>query len=679
MPRQSNSHGRNAKKNFKHNNGKSFQRGGVAGRGARGGGVKKPYSAEHDKFKKFKHIQRNQVAEETLRQRKQMELQQQQQQYKNEELESSSDEEQTNPFDQLLSSFQATNKLSSKKTSAIESSDSEMDEEGSDVDDNEIDEDDELESDDDNDAYDTDFPINEQFEEQVDRRKDMSKNTVKDVDDLDVKINEEEPESDSSDEDEETVLRPEESISKKLDATQDYVAYATDEESEEEPFDDIDIDENTTGPALSDLRDIFSVHLDNELSADLLECVSTTHSSLKHELNWPKLGRLHVDIPSAILDCEKTNEKQKKRILLDADTCYALEGTVPKKLGIQADNLSEYGIKSQIHPHVAEANRANTSADANGTQLLTDLQTELFSIMNNYQDLYFPSRTHENGEEVRFTYCLHALNHILKTRTKILHHNAKISRDSANAKASAILPDSYRDQGLFRPKVLIVVPFRESALRVVKMLIALIFPDLGGKVMHYKRFLEEFGGDGLYFPKRNPKPEDYEKTFAGNSDDTFRLGICLTRKCMKLYSDFYTSDILIVSPLGLRMIVGAPGEKERDYDFLASIELLILDQADLFVAQNWDHLLHVLDHLHLQPQSARNTDFSRVRSWCLNGWTRFYRQNMLFTSHELPEFRSLFNSRCSNYRGKIRIANPITSGTIRHVAVQVAQVSPTFS
>lgn len=674
MPRQSNSHGRNAKKNFKHNNVKSFHKGSAAGRGARGGGVKKPYSAEHNKFKKFKHIQRNQVAEETLRQRKQMESHEQHQQYKNEELESSSDDEEKNPFDQLLSSFQTTN----KKKSGIESSDSEMDEEGSDDDDD--DEDDEVDSEeDDTDEYDTDFPINEQFEEQVDRRKEMLNKSVKDIDEMDVKINDEEPESDSSDEDEETVLRPEESTSKKPGATEDYVAYASDDEIEEEPYDDVDIDENTKEETLSDLRDIFSVHLDNELSTDLLECVSTTHSSLKHELNWPKLGRLHVEIPSAALECaDKPNGKQKKRILLDADTCYAMEGTVPKKLGIQADHLSEYGIKSQMHPHVAEANKANLSADLNGTQLLTDLQTELFSIMNNYQDLYYPSRSHQNGEEVRFTYCLHALNHILKTRTKILHHNAKISRDAANAKTPAILPDSYRDQGLFRPKVLIVLPFRESALRVVNMLIALIFPDLGGKVMHYKRFLEEFGGEGLYFPKRNPKPEDYEQTFAGNSDDTFRLGICLTKKCMKLYSDFYTSDILIVSPLGLRMIVGAPGEKERDYDFLASIELLILDQADLFVAQNWDHLLHVLDHLHLQPQSARNTDFSRVRSWCLNGWTRFYRQNMLFTSHELPEFRSLFNSRCCNYRGKIRIANPITSGTIRHVAVQVAQVSLNF-
>lgn len=76
----------------------------------------------------------------------------------------------------------------------------------------------------------------------------------------------------------------------------------------------------------------------------------------------------------------------------------------------------------------------------------------------------------------------------------------------------------------------------------------------------------------------------------------------------------------------------------------------------------------------LKLQSARNTDFSRVRPWCLNGWSRFYRQTLLFTSHELAEFRSLFNTRCSNYRGKVRTLNPIEMGSIKHVAVPIAQI-----
>lgn len=425
-------------------------------------------------------------------------------------------------------------------------------------------------------------------------------------------------------------------------------------------------------------NDIFSLHLGYDLSPQLLECVSTMQNSKREVLNWPTMGRIQVEIPTTE-DQEQNADKSKakrKYTLLDDETEYAREGTTPTLYDVKNIDLNELNVKVQMQPNVVAANKSNLNENCT---ILSNLQTELFSIMNNYQDVFYSQRSHVNGEEIRFIYCMHALNHILKTRAKVLKHNLKLKLMAASdSKSAAIIPDKYRDQGLFRTKVLIVAPFRESALRIVNLFIALLFPSSGTagskQVMHYKRFLDEFGGESLHFPKKNPKPEDYEQTFAGNSDDTFRIGLTFTRKCLKLYSDFYSSDILIVSPLGLRMIVGAPGDKERDYDFLASIEMLILDQAEIFLAQNWDHLLHVLDHLHLQPQSARNTDFSRVRPWCLNGWTRFYRQTLLFASHELPEFRSLFNTRCSNYRGKVRLINRIENGAIKHVAVQIPQV-----
>ncbi len=50
---------------------------------------------------------------------------------------------------------------------------------------------------------------------------------------------------------------------------------------------------------------------------------------------------------------------------------------------------------------------------------------ELFGIVNSYRDFSFNERTYENGEQIRLIYTLHALNHSLKTRTKIINNNAR--------------------------------------------------------------------------------------------------------------------------------------------------------------------------------------------------------------------------------------------------------------
>lgn len=51
----------------------------------------------------------------------------------------------------------------------------------------------------------------------------------------------------------------------------------------------------------------------------------------------------------------------------------------------------------------------------------------------------------------------------------------------------------------------------------------------------------------------------FQAMFAGNIDDCFRLGVAVRRNAVKLYSEFYSSDLIVASPLGLRTIIGADG------------------------------------------------------------------------------------------------------------------------
>ncbi|CAK1583698.1 unnamed protein product [Parnassius mnemosyne] len=415
--------------------------------------------------------------------------------------------------------------------------------------------------------------------------------------------------------------------------------------------------------------DPFTKHFQYDLSDELMVSLSNAISTVDNVTKvWPILGNLVISLPKPV---EISSKIVRPKFSILEEKTYAPEGTVPHY--INHVDFNSLFIKSQIHGNIVSANKTNLiKCDLDLTDIFTPLQKELFAIINNYQDMYYPERTFSNADEIRYTYCLHVVNHVLKTRTKILHHNAKLSKKFD-------MSDEYRDQGLVRPKVLIMVPFKDAAYRVVKTLIDILVPKEAGQVVNKNRFEDDFTGGELLMPTKNPKPEDYELLFSGNTEDTFRLGMTLTKKTLKLYTDFYSSDILIASPLGLRMIVGAEGEEDRDYDFLASIEILIMDQADVFLMQNWDHLLHVLDHFHLQPKKTHDTDFSRVRSWAVNGWAKYYRQTLIFSSVSLPEIKSVMNRKCQNYAGKVFITNPIAIGSIQQVLLQVPQLFHRFN
>ncbi|ORY59571.1 putative nucleolus protein required for cell viability [Pseudomassariella vexata] len=292
------------------------------------------------------------------------------------------------------------------------------------------------------------------------------------------------------------------------------------------------------------------------------------------------------------------------------------------------------------------------------------LEQVLYPATFGYSDLLFCGRTTKNADSLRQMVVLHAVNHIFKTRDRVIKNNAKLAKESDNTEFEP------RDQGFTRPKVLMLLPTRQSAVNMVNTICSIYPPD---QQENRKRFDDSYLDKDAKFSA--DRPEDFRELFEGNDDDMFRLGVKFTRKTIKYFSQFYNSDILIASPLGLRMAIGSEEDKKKlDYDFLSSIEMVIVDQADALLMQNWEHFEFIFEHLNLQPREAHGCEFTRVREWYLEKQAENFRQTMIFSAFNTPELSEL-HRQCQNWAGRVRV-QPEYPGTIQEIGVKAKQ---TFS
>ena len=434
-------------------------------------------------------------------------------------------------------------------------------------------------------------------------------------------------------------------------------------------------------------------HLDRLISEKSIKVIDELHKRPKMRQNfeialirWPKLGSLSYLKP-----------------MIDENQYSVIEEPQP------GDNVisfkQPYGSKQQLAsppehksnqdspPSYMAAEMHDSGADCHGDASivkLNEFQLELFSLLNSYKDLLYTNETYENSEDVQRAYVAHMLGHLFRSKSRILSNNRLFEKRASNEK---ILQDDpiLRDQGFTRARILVLLPFRFSALRLGKC----IASTLKGshETVNFKRFIEEFGDEDGADSTLRPvaydgnKPVDYYQTFNGNVDDSFRIGLKLTKKSVKFFADFYDSDIIIASPLGLKTLIspneqgtddGSSQNREQmshngDRDFLSSIEIVLLDQAEIFLMQNWEHVIDVMQHVNAMPAKPRNMDISRVRMWHLENWSRYYRQLIMFSSITVPLIHSFFQTFSLNYEGYLAFKHRVEHPQARQITNKCTQ------
>jgi hypothetical protein len=262
-----------------------------------------------------------------------------------------------------------------------------------------------------------------------------------------------------------------------------------------------------------------------------------------------------------------------------------------------------------------------------------------------------------------------------------------------------------RDQGFTRPRLLILCPFRSSAKRIVHSLMSILGENTSAAnmdkfAMEYadpepdsddeinmtnatkkKRSKDQAKGKGP-----TEKPWDWQQTFQGNVDDDFKLGIQVNPGhgkgqgdekgvFLRMFSDFFISDIIVASPLGLKLIMDRDDDMNDainhdqdssktknkykpngpNADFLSSIEQVIIHQADVLYLQNWEHVNYILSNLNQLPSEPHpDTDYSRIRAYFLDKQGHQHRQLMLTTYFNHPEILSTFRRYGFSQAGQVK-------------------------
>ena len=321
------------------------------------------------------------------------------------------------------------------------------------------------------------------------------------------------------------------------------------------------------------------------------------------------------------------------------------------------------------------------SAWANNRQLLKDswrsrtkklhtnpLQSVVYPCLASYADTLVTTNHAD-------TVPLHVLNHIMTSKQRVSRNNKRLAAAAENEDGE------YRDQGYTRATVLVLLPTKGLCWNYVCRIRKLMGLEDDGTDEHVQRFNDEYGpeqasdDDDIRRKKvLQQKGKEWNDVFGDkvNSEDDFKLGLSIKGDTCKLYSDFYKSDVILASPIGLKVLL----EDKQDTDFLSSIEICHVAHSDVLLMQNWDHLHDILVSINQQPKASNETDFSRVRNYLLRGHSAHWRQLIVSTKILDPSILATFKRHAKSIEGQCRVIQrtPPEKSVLMNVMVPTKQV-----
>eukprot|EP01038_Epipyxis_sp_PR26KG_P012188 gene12188-16326_t len=420
------------------------------------------------------------------------------------------------------------------------------------------------------------------------------------------------------------------------------------------------------------------------------------------------------------------------------------------------DEIEDHSLYSSVAVDAKPKNSAATSISnlpdlnklwkTHSLENFGNLASRVMPYLINFTDALLERKVGFVEKDLLFGTLVHICTHTVKARAKVLKHNQKLKARSKEALVSAavVMSDSnidgmktrsnkkknkeiitnfdhkynvqldddkaFCDQGFCRPRVLILCPFRGVAKTLIENMIHIFGENTS--VSNLDKLENEFNvpedENDEFTEKKNQqdktKPEDWKNLFLNqNIDDDFKIGIQVNPGhgkgsgaekgvYLRLFSDFFISDIIIASPIGLRLTIENDkslkiknNESRLSYDFLSSIEMVYLYQADVMYMQNWDHVNFILKHTNQLPihqESTVNTDYSRIRPYFLDGKSIYHRQLIIDSSLNEPDILAFHREYSQSKSGKIRTKVNYHDGSIINVynpnVKQIFQLIPTI-